>query len=236
MKYIPRKDFEGAEPVIDFRHYFAENHPLHVRFAKAALDSKYIFRGVLGSGLAIAGAAIADINWGSHSLTNILTCEVSYINVKQNQLIEVMHNTSHKSMVTALEGCGEVLQSIDGETRTFVSYSFNSGTVIPGLNLIEGVPESIGLRGQVTVGEEEGQNLAGAIAQNRQDQRYVVQNYIEIAGHGYSLENLQYRFHQAQYAVSDKVKYTLDDIGYWFDDRHRELSDRLSRLWTHNPN
>ena len=85
MKHAPPKEFENAEPLTDFRYFLSENQPLHVRFFKAVIDSKIIFRTLMGTGLTVAGVAAADVAWGGHDLTQVLSCNVSYIDTEYVQ-------------------------------------------------------------------------------------------------------------------------------------------------------
>jgi hypothetical protein len=230
MKHTPRDDFENAQPLPDFRHYLSENKPLSVRFTEAILDSKFVFRSIMGAGLAIAGVAVADIKYGSHNFTKTLTCDVSYIDTERNQLVKVTHNSSQKTMLTVFHGCAQVLESIDGEARTFVDYTSNSGVVIPGLNIIDGSPMSLGLKGAQLSEGNANDRLAAAKEENQSNRRWLVENYMRIAGQTYALENIQFQYHQAGYTISDKMEYTVSDIGYWFEEKGREASNIMGRL------
>ena len=236
MKYVHPDELKSAEPITDFRYLLKDRQPLGVRFFKAMIGSKWVFRSVVGAGLATAGLASADVMWGSHNLTNVMNCNVSYLDTERQKLVEVMYNSSNKSMTNTLAGCGQALSRIDGEKRIFVSYVSDSGTVIPGLNILDGMPESVGLRTTIIADEEPQAQLTEAIATNKMEQRYLVQNYMRIAGQSYSGENVQFAMNSAGYAVSDKIKYTIDDIGYWFEDRGNEARDMWNRLWTQSPN
>ena len=231
MKPAHPDEFKDAEPIVDFRYYLPRNHPLHVRLAKKIINETFLTRPFLAACLAVAGISAADVVWGSHDFTKIVKCDVSYIDTTKNELIKKTYNTSRKTMITAFDGCAQALNSIDGEDRVFAGYTSSSGVVIPGLNIIDGSPESVGLNGAPLTETDPQKRLEEAKAVNAQERRWLVEEYMRIAGKTYAGENAQFMNAQAGYAISDKVEDTVNNIGHWFDDQKTQAGQAISNWW-----